>query len=1023
MLEHVFIGNSATGTGSNGRGDLEGPAEGERGRGWVGSLLGRMELFQSRTEYTVRGADSCLSCSRSSGSMEIKAASEVDLSSAVCLGLVEGVIGKFQFHPDLECFLVLVQQKGLVGTVPGKHDMYKITKVAVIPLTDADPPDLKLEYCKTHQQLSSESAETLFPRKVTGDSSSRRQFSDEKLERRLLEELVKMFTDSDSFYYSLTYDITNTAQRQQCGTEGQLRTPPGVDDRFFWNKYMIQDLLKRKGAMTDQWIIPIIQGFVQVEEIHVRYGERLTGESASSDRLADEQPLSSPESKFLLVLISRRSRHRGGMRYKRRGVDSDGHVANYVETEQLIYNGDDILSFVQIRGSVPVFWSQEGYRYKPSPKLHKSEEENKHAFQTHFREQFKIYNKQVIINLVNQTGTEKLIADAYLRHFKMLNDPRLIYVAFDFHQQCQGRKFENVEILTNGISDIINDLKWFRLSKGRVLKVQEGVPRVNCMDSLDRTNLVQSIIARKILEQQLKVLKILPQQRSLPSSIQRIFQIMWANNGDAISRQYAGTAAMKSDFTRTGERKLSGVMKDGYRSANRYYLCHFRHAYRQTVIDMMHGCQLTKGFHNLLGKEKPAKALLIKEHRRSQKQEIEDLILHCSSLLIPAAEKCLGGRLFIDCDPRLRDSAEQNLDLMLLVSSEACYFAHINKESEVSHSRRIALSEVNRIEIGLQPVSKEKSKKISMKLHYRGSGRRANQYTLSPALQHSPDSSRGRSLYPTWSKSQQQVSSARIRTNRFMEGMWNLLRSILQLLVTTIKSCQLRNRKVDTSADDRVEESSGASETRIIETPGLRRDIPCIIEPPELDALHPPDQEVSHGRVISIHLPKDGMAALQVFHDTDTSDTEGPSRSSWLNEGSCDLISLQSTPSASTLGTTSSFSSDYDSNEDELGQTRNSPDICQLREQTWLRDPSAHRIRFQAPGTLRYSGCQPSREPVLPGHIRSHSPTQSSGGNAVTPNARHMRQFYGPGRGRGEGLLSFGVNQDFSGPGSQLMQF
>lgn len=36
----------------------------------------------------------------------------------------------------------------------------------------------------------------------------------ERLERRLLDELDKIFMDSDSFYYSLTYDLTNTVQRQ-----------------------------------------------------------------------------------------------------------------------------------------------------------------------------------------------------------------------------------------------------------------------------------------------------------------------------------------------------------------------------------------------------------------------------------------------------------------------------------------------------------------------------------------------------------------------------------------------------------------------------------------------------------------------------------------------------------------------------------------------------------------------------------------------------------------------------------------
>ncbi|XP_069774147.1 phosphatidylinositide phosphatase SAC2-like isoform X5 [Narcine bancroftii] len=611
-----------------------------------------MELFQSQSEYTVRGAHSCLSCSRSSGSMEIRAASEVDLSGAVCLGLVEGVVGKFQFHTNLDCFLILVQQKGLVGIVPGKHEMYKITKVAVIPLTDAEPQDLKLEFCKTHQRSSSDSTESGFQRKFPEDGSSKWQFrSKRKLEQRLLAELVKMFTGSNSFYYSLTYDITNTAQRQQQGGEGQVWPPSlaQIDDRFFWNKYMIRDLLEEKSAMSDQWIIPIIQGFVQVQEICIGCSKE---ETTFSNGWTDKELQEMPESKFLLVLISRRSRHRGGMRYKCRGIDSNGNVANYVETEQLIFSGDDIMSFVQVRGSVPLFWSQEGYRYKPHPKLHKSEEENKRAFQAHFKEQIKIYNKEVIINLVDQIGPEKLIGDAYLKHFLMFNDPNLIYVLFDFHHLCQGRRFENIKLLTEGISNIIDDLKWFRLSECRVLSRQEGVLRVNCMDSLDRTNLSQAFIARHILEQQLEVLKILPQHCCLPQNTLKTFLSMWANSGDAISKQYAGTAAMKSDFTRTGESKLSGVMKDGYRSANRYYLDHFRHAYRQAVIDLMYSDHMTKDMHALIQKQKLAKTLLINEHRRRQKKEIEALILICTSRLIPAMETFLGGWLFVDCNPR-----------------------------------------------------------------------------------------------------------------------------------------------------------------------------------------------------------------------------------------------------------------------------------------------------------------------------------------------------------------------------------
>jgi len=80
-----------------------------------------------------------------------------------------------------------------------------------------------------------------------------------------------------------------------------------------------------------------------------------------------------------LCLISRRSRYRAGTRYFRRGLDHEGHVANFNETEQLVFVEDQQstgqrvfddfstkMSFVQIRGSVPVFWAQVNtLRYKP----------------------------------------------------------------------------------------------------------------------------------------------------------------------------------------------------------------------------------------------------------------------------------------------------------------------------------------------------------------------------------------------------------------------------------------------------------------------------------------------------------------------------------------------------------------------------------------------------------------------------------------------------------------------------------
>lgn len=76
----------------------------------------------------------------------------------------------------------------------------------------------------------------------------RKDFKDkERFEKQIIDEFHKIFTDTDSFYYSKGTDLTNSLQRL-CLLEKQnlinvkalWRT---VDDRFFWNKHMLKDLI------------------------------------------------------------------------------------------------------------------------------------------------------------------------------------------------------------------------------------------------------------------------------------------------------------------------------------------------------------------------------------------------------------------------------------------------------------------------------------------------------------------------------------------------------------------------------------------------------------------------------------------------------------------------------------------------------------------------------------------------------------------------------------------------------------
>src|SRR5690606_13708762 len=94
---------------------------------------------------------------------------------------------------------------------------------------------------------------------------------------------------------------------------------------------------------------------------------------------------------------------------------------------------------------------------------------------------------------------------------------------------------------------------------------QTGVTRVNCIDNLDRTNVVQSVIAKLVLEKQLKTLNIFSENDKIENHpnllstfkngkkyiLYRINpRLVWADNADAISFLYSGTGALKNDYTR-----------------------------------------------------------------------------------------------------------------------------------------------------------------------------------------------------------------------------------------------------------------------------------------------------------------------------------------------------------------------------------------------------------------------------------------------------------------------------------------
>ena len=105
--------------------------------------------------------------------------------------------------------------------------------------------------------------------------------------------------------------------------------------------------------------------------------------------------------------------------------------------------------------------------------------------------------------------------------------------------------FENVSILVNALAGVLGEMGWCWHDEQGPILMQKGVFRVNCIDCLDRTNVVQTALGKTVMEMQFSKLGLIPPDGTLPTNIRQTFQLLWANNGDIISKQYAGTNALK----------------------------------------------------------------------------------------------------------------------------------------------------------------------------------------------------------------------------------------------------------------------------------------------------------------------------------------------------------------------------------------------------------------------------------------------------------------------------------------------
>ncbi|EGD85428.1 hypothetical protein H112_06330 [Trichophyton rubrum D6] len=421
--------------------------------------------------------------------------------------------------------------------------------------------------------------------------------------------LKKLLSDG-SFYYSSDFNLTERIQDRI--DDPVAYNVESLDEDFLWNSFMIKPLLQLRSGLSlndrqnldsSQLLISVIRGFAQSLTI------------PASSPLFPHIESNMPSS---LTVISRLSSRRAGTRFNARGIDDDGNVANFVETETILWIPPAMcFSYTQIRGSVPIFWEQEA-GYLPGQQkiaIGRSAGATQPAFDKHFEALAEKYGAVHAINLLAKAKSgEAELSQRYMYHvrgsplrqnrdIKSNSDHDILKLTeYDFHAETKTTGYEAARSIQDVIADSVEGFAYFLseapqgnekdlstaelrlLRQKNIVLQQEGVFRTNCLDCLDRTNLVQTMISSMAIDM------FFAQWNGHPSpDFWMKHSTLWADSGDMLSRIYAGTGALKSSFTRHGAMSVAGSFADIRKSATRLFVNNFTDPAKQITIDTLLG--------------------------------------------------------------------------------------------------------------------------------------------------------------------------------------------------------------------------------------------------------------------------------------------------------------------------------------------------------------------------------------------------------------------------------------------------
>ncbi|BDD55286.1 phosphatidylinositol-3,5-bisphosphate 5-phosphatase [Monascus purpureus] len=433
---------------------------------------------------------------------------------------------------------------------------------------------------------------------LTPSASSRTKQSEKNPEEARYIAILNNLDLSRSFYFSYAYDITRTLQHNICrerkAYQDGIRKPLKEDynTMFIWNHHLLDPAVAKLKNPYD-WCLPIIHGYVDQANICV-YGRLV-----------------------YITIIARRSRFFAGARFLKRGANDLGYVANDVETEQIVsemmttsfhsagpslYANPRYTSYVQHRGSIPLYWTQENTGVTPKPDIELNLIDPFYsAAALHFDNLFERYGAPIyVLNLIKvreRTPRESKLLKEFTNAVNYLNqflpeDKKIIYKSWDMSRASKSRDQDVIGTLENIAGEIIPKTGLFRNGDDAAsgLQLQNGVARTNCIDCLDRTNAAQFVIGKRALGHQLHALGIIDGTTvEYDSDAVNLFTNMWHDHGDSIAIQYGGSHLVNTMETYRKINQWSSQSRDMVESFKRYYNNSFLDAQRQEAYNLFLG--------------------------------------------------------------------------------------------------------------------------------------------------------------------------------------------------------------------------------------------------------------------------------------------------------------------------------------------------------------------------------------------------------------------------------------------------